>query len=132
MVRVECFVLDRDGVRVAEEDVDTIVLIQVGREIRLPSRYEGVEVRNARAIRQVKPEDFPVVARNIVRVIEDVPSDRRLAVVPSGALAINVLWAVFVGFNHRVFLVGQWNPERGDYDWFKVSPSIRDFFLGRD
>nr|MDO8063461.1 hypothetical protein [Candidatus Freyrarchaeum guaymaensis] len=53
MVRAECFVLDRDGVRVAEEEVDVIVLVQVGREIRLPSRHESVEVRNVRAVRQV-------------------------------------------------------------------------------
>jgi hypothetical protein len=112
-----------------EYSPDLYVIMEVGRELSLPEYIKNSPIKKVSAVRKLELRDFPVVSRDFIKILMDIPIEQKVAIIPSGAIIVSILWAAFLGFTHRVFAVGQWNAEKADYEWVLVDPNLRNFFL---
>jgi hypothetical protein len=126
---MQVHILTKDGVKVDEYEPDVFVVLEVGRALNLPEYMMQKEVRRVSAIKALNPEEIPEVAKRLYDLVSKIPLDKKVALVVSGPLALTGIFFAFQGI-HRTLCLGQFNPGRGDYDWFLIEPSqTRNFFL---
>jgi hypothetical protein len=126
---MQVHILTKDGVKVDEYEPDVFVVLEVGRALNLPEYMMQKEVRRVSAIKALNPEEIPEVAKRLYDLVSKIPLDKKIALVVSGPLALTGLFFAFQGI-HRTICLGQFNPGRGDYDWFLIEPNnVRNFFL---
>jgi hypothetical protein len=126
---MQVHILTKDGVKVDEYEPDVFVVLEVGRALNLPEYMMQKEVRRVSAIKALNPEEIPEVAKRLYDLVSKIPLDKKIALVVSGPLALTGLFFAFQGI-HRTLCLGQFNPSKGDYDWFLIEPSsVRNFFL---
>jgi hypothetical protein len=126
---MQVFVPTKDGVQTLEFEPDVFVVLEVGRALTLPDYMMQKEVRRVSAIKALSPNEIPEVAKRLYDLVSKIPLDKKVALVVSGPLALTGLFFAFQGI-HRTLCLGQFNPSKGDYDWFLIEPSsVRNFFL---
>ncbi|MEM3793284.1 MAG: hypothetical protein QXS76_00095 [Candidatus Bathyarchaeia archaeon] len=124
---LEVLIPFKDGIKVGEYAPDVFLVLEVGRELQLPPYMENV--LKVRAVKALTPQEIPEVAKRLHDELKKIPLDKKVALVLSGPLALSALFFAFQGI-HRPLAVGQFNPGKGDYDWFLIDPEgLRNFFL---
>jgi len=117
----------KDGVKEGEYSPDLYIVLEVGRELQLPAYMTNV--KKVRAIKALTPQEIPDVAKRLYYLVSEQPVNTKIALVVSGPLALTALFFAFQSL-HRTLAVGQFNPSKGDYDWYLVDPAeLRNFFL---
>ncbi len=117
----------KDGVKEEDFTPDLFIVLEVGRELQLPSYMTNV--KKVRAVKALSPEEIPEVAKRLYDLINSIPISNKIAVVLSGPLALTAMFFAFQSL-HRPLAVGQFNPSKGDYDWYLIDPAgLRNFFL---
>jgi hypothetical protein len=119
--------LTKDGVKSTEYTPDLFIILEVGRELKLPEYMTNV--KKVRAVKALTPEEIPEVAKRLYDLLAEQDLTTKIALVLSGPLALSAIFFAFQGI-HRSLAVGQFNPSKGDYDWYLIEPSeTRNFFL---
>jgi hypothetical protein len=118
---------DKNGVTEVEYEPDLYIVLEVGRELQLPSYMQNV--KKVRAVKALTPPEIPEVAKRLYDLINEQPVDKKIALVLSGPLALSAMFFAFQSL-HRTLAVGQFNPGKSDYDWYLIEPNaLRNFFL---
>lgn len=126
---MQVFTLTKDGVQTQSFEPDIFVILEVGRALTLPDYIMQKEVRRVSSIKALSPEEIPEVAKRLYDLISKLPLDKKVALVVSGPLALTGIFFAFQSL-HRPLCLGQFNPSKGDYDWFLLDPvQTRNFFL---
>lgn len=110
---------------------DLFIVLEVGRKLNLPSYVLEKEVKRVSAIKTLSAKEIPEVAVRLSDLLNSIPLDRKVALILSGALALSSIFFAFQGM-HREIAIGQFDPNKGDYNWYLINNNLREFFRSQE